>query len=187
MEKRTEEGKRRHDLGKKIWYANKRLKLIQHEQDNGLELGHPGVRISDSLKEKILTGKTQILVVNGEAIPFRKKANGYWFNNSWKGTTVYLHREKMKLYLGFTEEQMKDYEVHHIDENKDNNELSNLKLLTKKEHRMLHNKTLTDEQREARRRNMNEKARPAAIAWHKSEAGQKWHKSVGNNNRYKSH
>ena len=76
MEKRTEEGKRRHDLGKKIWYANKRLKLIQHEQDNGLELGHPGVRISDSLKEKILTGKTQILVVNGEAIPFRKKANG---------------------------------------------------------------------------------------------------------------
>lgn len=185
MEKRTEEGRRRHELGKKIWYAEKRLEKITHEQNNGLELGYPGVRISDGLKEKILSGRTQILVVNGEVILFRKKSNGYWYNNSWKGTTVYLHREKMKLYLGFTDEQMKGYEVHHIDGNKDNNDLSNLKLLTKKEHQKLHSKTLTKEQREARRKNMNEKVRPAAIAWHKSKEGKKWHKSIGNNNRYK--
>ena len=140
MEKRTAEGKRRHDLGKKIWYAEKRLEKITHEQNNGLELGYPGVRISDYLKEKILSGQTQILVVNSEAILFRKKSNGYWFNNSWKGTTVYLHREKMKLYLGFTDEQMEGYEVHHIDENPDNNDLSNLKLATKKEHHDIHDK-----------------------------------------------
>lgn len=138
MEKRTKEGKRRHDLGKKMWYAKKKADLIKHEQNNGLELGYPGVRISDYWKKKILNGQTQILVVNGEMIPFRKKANGYWFNNSWKNTTVYLHREKMKLYLGFTEEQMQGYEVHHIDENKDNNELSNLKLVTKAEHQKIH-------------------------------------------------
>lgn len=140
MEKRTAEGKRRHDLGKKIWYAEKRLEKITHEQNNGLELGYPGVRISDYLKEKILSGQTQILVVNSEAILFRKKSNGYWYNNSWKGTTVYLHREKMKLYLGFTDEQMKGYEVHHIDENPDNNDLSNLKLVTKQEHHDIHDK-----------------------------------------------
>lgn len=140
MEKRTEEGKRRHELGKKLWYAEKRLKLITHEQNNGLELGYPGVRISDYWKEKILSGQTQILIVNGEMIPFRKKSNGYWYNNSWKGTTVYLHREKMKLYLGFTEEQMQGYEVHHIDENPDNNELTNLRLVTAKEHHEIHDK-----------------------------------------------
>lgn len=140
MEKRTEEGKRRHDLGKKIWYANTRMKKINREQNNGLELGYPGVRISDILKEKILSGKTQILVVSGEAIPFRKKANGYWYNNSWRSTTVYLHREKMRLYLGFTEEQMENYEVHHKDGNPDNNDLDNLKLLTKEEHHKIHDR-----------------------------------------------
>lgn len=145
--------------------------------------GYPGVRISDYWRNKIEKGETQILdMKDGTFIPFRKAPNGYWRNNS--NGVKYLHREKMRLYLGFTEEQMKIYEVHHIDENKDNNELSNLKLLTKKEHHDLHSRTLTDEQREARRKNMNEKARPAAIAWHKSEAGQKWHKERGNNNRY---
>lgn len=139
-EQRTEEGKRRHELGKKIWYAEKRLEKIKCEQNNGLELGYPGVRISDYWKEKILKGETQILVVNGEMVPFRKKPNGYWYNNSWKGTTVYLHREKMKLYLGFTEEQMRGYEVHHIDEDKNNNDLSNLKLVTKQEHHKIHEK-----------------------------------------------
>lgn len=140
MEKRTAEGKRRHDLGKKIWYANVRMKKINHEQNNGLELGYPGVRISDRWKEKILAGQTQILVVNGEMVPFRKKANGYWYNNSWKANTVYLHREKMRLYLGFTEKQMEGYEVHHIDGDIDNNDISNLKLLTKEEHHKIHDK-----------------------------------------------
>lgn len=140
MEKRTAEGKRRHDLGKKVYYAKKKLEKITHEQNNGLELGYPGVRISDYWKEKITTGQTQILVVNGEMIPFRKKSNGYWYNNSWKGTTVYLHRERIKLYLGFTDEQMEGYEVHHIDENPDNNDLDNLKLVTKQEHHDIHDK-----------------------------------------------
>ena len=35
-----------------------KLKKIAHEQNNGLELGYPGIRISDFIKEKILSGKT---------------------------------------------------------------------------------------------------------------------------------
>ena len=184
MEKRTEEGKRRHDLGKKIWYAEKRANKREHELQNGAELGYPGVCISDYWKKKILNGTTQILdMKDGTFLPFRKKANGYWYNNS--NGVKYLHREKLKQYLGMTDEEMKIYEVHHIDENKDNNDISNLKLVTKKEHSEIHSRTLTDEQREARRKNMNEKARPVAIAWHKSEEGLKWHKERGNNNRYR--
>lgn len=63
------------------------------------------------------------------------------------GKVLYLHREKMRCYLGMTQEQMKDYDVHHIDENKDNNELSNLKLLTRKEHNKIHNKRNEDSKR----------------------------------------
>lgn len=138
MEKRTEEGIRRHDLGKKIYYEKKKFKKIEHELNNGEELGYPGVRISDRWKEKILAGQTQILVVNGEMVPFRKKANGYWYNNSWKGTTVYLHREKVKLELDLTEEQMEGLDVHHKDFNKDNNNIENLQLMSKEKHNQLH-------------------------------------------------
>lgn len=38
MEKRTEEGKRRHDLGKKIWYAEKKADKEMNELRNGWEL-----------------------------------------------------------------------------------------------------------------------------------------------------
>lgn len=61
MEKRTEEGKRRHDLGKRIWYANKRALKRRHELENGVELGYLGVCISDYWKKKILAKETQIL------------------------------------------------------------------------------------------------------------------------------
>ena len=139
MEKRTEEGKRRHDLGKKIYYEKKKAEKIKHEQNNGLELGYPGVRISDRWKEKILSGETQILVVNGEMIPFRKKKEtGYWYNNSWKNTTVYLHREKLRIELGLTEEQMEGLDVHHKDRNKDNNDIENLQLISREKHNQLH-------------------------------------------------
>lgn len=138
MEKRTAEGKRRHDLGKKIYYEKKKLEKIVHEQNNGLELGYPGVRISDVLKEKIITGKTQILVANGNVISFRKKENGYWFNNSWKSNTVYLHREKVRLELDLTEEQMEGLDVHHKDGNKDNNSIENLQLMSREKHNQLH-------------------------------------------------
>lgn len=139
MEKRTVEGKRRHDLSKKIWYKKKQKEKIRKELVNGRVLGYPGIRISNYWRIKIETGKTQILIIDGEIIPFRKKSNGYWYNNS-TGKTVFLHREKLKLHLGLTEEQMEGYEVHHIDGNPDNNTIMNLQLLTKEQHHKLHDK-----------------------------------------------
>ena len=77
MEKRTVEGKRRHDLSKKIWYKKKQKEKIRKELVNGRVLGYSGIRISDYWRIKIETGKTQILIIDGEIIPFRKKSNGY--------------------------------------------------------------------------------------------------------------
>ena len=72
-------------------------------------------------------------------IPFRKKTStGYWYNNIWKGTTVFLHREKVKLELGLSDEQMVGLDVHHKDLNKDNNDIENLQLMSREKHNQLH-------------------------------------------------
>lgn len=70
----------------------------------------------------------------------------------------------------------KGYEIHHKDLDKDNNDISNLICIPSKEHKKIHSEILTDIQREARRQNLNQNARPKAIEWHKSEAGKEWHR-----------
>jgi hypothetical protein len=69
----------------------------------------------------------------------------------------------------------KGYEIHHIDFNKENNDISNLACITSEEHHKIHNDMLTDEQRQWRRDNLNKNARPKSIEWHKTEKGHEWH------------
>lgn len=54
-------------------------------------------------------------------------------------------------------------------------DISCLQILLAHEHRKLHGEKLTQEEREWRRQNLNTKARPKAIEWHKSKEGSKWH------------
>lgn len=66
-------------------------------------------------------------------------------------------------------------EIHHSDENKDNNEIDNLVCMTRKEHLAWHAERISDEQRRISIENL-EKARDKASAWHKSEEGREWHR-----------
>lgn len=66
--------------------------------------------------------------------------------------------------------------IHHKDMNKNNNDISNLICVTRTEHNRIHSESLTEEERERRRENMNKNVRPKAIEWHKSEAGKEWHR-----------
>ena len=59
--------------------------------------------------------------------------------------------------------------MHHVDGNKDNNDISNLKLITASEHLKLHGRELTEEQREQRRINVVKNAVPKSIEWRKTE------------------
>lgn len=70
----------------------------------------------------------------------------------------------------------KGYEIHHKDENKDNNEIDNLMCMTKKEHLQWHAANISEEQLEKVRANL-ELAREKASEWHKSEEGREWHRS----------
>lgn len=52
-------------------------------------------------------------------------------------------------------------------------------LLTEAEHKRVHAENMTDEQREARRAMLMEKAIPKAAEWHRSEEGREWHRKHG--------
>ena len=121
---------------RKKQYKKELEKKIKHEEENGLELLGVRIRVSDFVKQKLLSGKIQILVIDGKVLQFHKDyKHGYWVNNTFG---LRLHREKLRLALGLTKEQMRNYDVHHIDRNRDNNDISNLQLLTKSEHTKLH-------------------------------------------------
>lgn len=83
-----------------------------------------------------------------------------------------LHRYVWVKYKG---EIPKGFHVHHIDHNKNNNNIENLCIMSMSEHEKLHGIELTEEQRQARRDNLTLNARPKANEWHGSEEGIKWH------------
>jgi hypothetical protein len=64
------------------------------------------------------------------------------------------------------------WHIHHKDDDKSNNQLSNLMGMTGKEHRLLHMKR---PDRVERSRESIKTARLAASEWHGSEQGREWH------------
>lgn len=107
----------------------------------------------------------------------RDKKTGYYLS----GKKIEDKRKRLHIYVYETEKGSipKGYAVHHIDFDKNNNDISNLMLLTRSEHERLHGRCLTDEQKQRRRDNLNDRARPKAIEWHKSKEGKKWHSKHG--------
>lgn len=73
------------------------------------------------------------------------------------------------------------YHVHHKDEDKSNNDISNLELMLGPEHIAYHMaKRMSDPERLAwSRENMRVNARPAASEWHRSPEGREWHSRHG--------
>ena len=68
------------------------------------------------------------------------------------------------------------YHIHHINKNKDNNDISNLVCLKKEEHRAHHVSTLTKEDRQRMRENLINNVMPKAKAWHSTPEGLAWHR-----------
>lgn len=95
---------------------------------------------------------------------------GYYLNSTHH---IRLHRYVWEYYNGTIPQ---GYDIHHIDLNKDNNDISNLKLISKSEHMKLHGSLLTDEQKGKMRNNLAENVRPIASKWHGSKEGIEWHK-----------
>ena len=101
----------------------------------------------------------------------RDERTGYYL-----GTRVPRKRMHVYVWEFYYGPVPEGYHIHHKDGNRANNSIENLEALPGREHEKLHSDMLTDEQRQWRRDNMNQTARPAAIEWHRSEAGREWHK-----------
>lgn len=99
----------------------------------------------------------------------RDDHTGYYLNST---TRTRLHRAVYEAVHGKIPDGA---HIHHKDGNKGNNMPENLALLDGIEHIRLHGEMLTDEQREQRRRQLSDKARPVAAKWHGSKTGIKWH------------
>ena len=69
----------------------------------------------------------------------------------------------------------KGMHIHHIDEDRTNNNISNLEIITPAQHLKRH---MTPERREKQKEWIN-KIRPLSKEWHSSEEGVKWHKKNG--------
>jgi hypothetical protein len=77
-------------------------------------------------------------VVWYDGLRFIKEPNGYYNHSAYKRRWLVLHRYIYEKQYG----KIKDgYEVHHIDLDKNNNNIENLVVMSYSEHRSLHNKT----------------------------------------------
>lgn len=77
----------------------------------------------------------------------------------------------------------KGYQIHHIDRNPTNNNLSNLLCVPAKEHCEIHKEIQTKEEKDWCRNNLNKNALPEAVKWHKSDVGREWHRQHALKNR----
>lgn len=131
--KRSEESKARKKETTRLWIEKQREERDKKELQNGKDLGYERIKIRDDIRKRIEAGITKILVnKDGSITCFHKNEDGHWINNT--GKKKYLHREVVKQGLGLTDEDLKGLVIHHKNENKDDNRLENLEVITQSEH-----------------------------------------------------
>jgi hypothetical protein len=113
----------------------------------------------------------KFIIFDGKSFCRDEKTGYYCYNNGKR--TQRLHRYVYEFYNG---KIPNGFDVHHVDGNKNNNDISNLVILTRQDHAKIHGEKLTEEQRQQRRENVIKNANPKASEWHGSEVGRNWHK-----------
>lgn len=121
--------------------------------------------------------------------------NGYKFRRD-KRTGYYLSSRKIngsrrRLHVYVWECEVGNipdgYSIHHVDEDKSNNDVSNLELMTNSKHTQLHAKENARNNYSDMLDNLRKNAIPASKNWHKSEEGHEWHKNHYQKMREKLH
>jgi hypothetical protein len=107
------------------------------------------------------------------------KAGSYFKCNIASSKKGYgrLHTDVWRFYNG---DIPKGYDIHHVDFDSFNNDISNLSLLPRKEHHQLHmQRNLQNEEYVKRNKKHLEKIRELTKEWHGSAEGLEWHRQHG--------
>lgn len=111
----------------------------------------------------------------------KDEKSGYYLNSTMR---IRMHRYVWEYYNGKIPE---GFEIHHIDRDKSNNEISNLEMLSKAEHKAEH----VSNSRKLGLLNVEsghlDEIRILASKWHQSEKGRKWHKRHYEHTKEKLH
>lgn len=118
-----------------------------------------------------------LAIYNGYS--FRKDKKTGYFLSSQKidGKRKRLHVYVWEFETG--EKVRRGYHIHHKDGNKDNNDITNLAMITREEHEKLHANSLTSDRKKQMAENVIKYGVPAAKAWHRSKEGHEWHVQHG--------
>ena len=100
----------------------------------------------------------------------RDDHTGYYLNSTLRKR---MHRYVWEYYNG---DIPKGFQIHHIDHDKSNNDISNLEMISKTNHMKLHSNEHVHEHYNEMIENLKKYARPKANEWHGSEKGIEWHK-----------
>lgn len=125
-----------------------------------------------------------IVYINNYAIfnniKFKKDLKtGYYLNSTLR---IRLHRYVWEFY---NNKIPTGYQIHHIDYNKENNNIENLQILSIKEHMQIHGKIKASDKNWLKKFQI--KGIEKAKEWHKSKNGIIWHKKHYNNIKNKLH
>jgi hypothetical protein len=120
--------------------------------------------------------ESRTVTFNGDT--YVQQPSGYYFKyttrNAERRHAKQLHRAVWEFYNGPIPDGC---HIHHVDGNKDNNDISNLECISAKEHISMHSKRLMQDpaRKEANRQQLAE-AQELAKKWHASEEGKDWHR-----------
>ncbi len=105
----------------------------------------------------------------------RDEDSGYYLcsSKSADGSRKRMHAYVWEYYNGSVPD---GYHVHHKDEDKSNNDISNLELKIETEHLSFHAKENAERNRDKVIQNLIENAIPKAKEWHRSDEGREWHR-----------
>lgn len=106
----------------------------------------------------------------------RDEDTGYYLcsSKSMDGGRKRMHVYVWEYYNGSVPD---GYHVHHKDEDKNNNDISNLELKIAAEHLAFHAKEKAKRNHSKVIQNLKENASPKAKEWHSSNEGREWHKN----------
>lgn len=103
----------------------------------------------------------------------RDTKTGYYLSTKKIGSS----RKRLHVYVWekYNGQIPEGYEIHHKDENKDNNDIANLACMTRKQHLEWHAENMPDDLRRKFKLHLDQ-VRPKATEWHRSEEGREWHR-----------